>query len=59
MVTIGDYYELIEDAKKTAKQVEALMQDFPKSSPNYAILQHARDYIKSYVELIKQIDVNR
>lgn len=58
MKTIGDAYELIEYAKKTAHNLGLIRNDFPKNSFHYETLSNARKLISDYVEVLMKTKID-
>lgn len=55
MRTIGDYYNTIQQAEKTANDLQELMKNYPSTgSIEYKVLAQAVSYIKKYIVAVKE-----
>ena len=57
MKTVGDYYNEIEKAKKTAHDLQIIVNDFPKGSYIYETLKTAREFVREYYRLIMEKEI--
>lgn len=61
MKTIGDYYSVIQQAEKVREDIYKMTQNYrtigSTESSEYVTLVRASAYIKSYIEMVKQIEV--
>ena len=56
--TIGDYYNEIENARKTMHDIQIIMGDFPKGCYVYETMKTANEFIKKYKQIIQEIEVS-